>query len=136
MRTDAPLAGYPALTVASARLVRVTQPGWLNKLYYGDNLDVLKEHVPTESVDLVYLDPPYRLSLADKTLQALITQNCLAEDRIIIMGLLQAISKEGSMLRCGKSMEQKDESNRNGIDKSVRKVCQRTLARFLEELLR
>lgn len=32
---------------------------WLNKLYYGDNLDVLREHVETESVDLVYLDPPF-----------------------------------------------------------------------------
>ncbi|MGW4666923.1 DNA methyltransferase [Streptosporangium sandarakinum] len=32
---------------------------WLNKLYYGDNLDVLRENVPSESVDLVYLDPPF-----------------------------------------------------------------------------
>jgi site-specific DNA-methyltransferase (adenine-specific) len=30
-----------------------------NKLFYGDNLDVLREHVPDESVDLVYLDPPF-----------------------------------------------------------------------------
>jgi len=29
------------------------------QLYYGDNLDVLREHVPDESVDLVYLDPPF-----------------------------------------------------------------------------
>jgi site-specific DNA-methyltransferase (adenine-specific) len=28
-------------------------------LYYGDNLDVLKRHVKDESVDLVYLDPPF-----------------------------------------------------------------------------
>ena len=26
-----------------------------NWLYYGDNLDVLREHVPAESVDLIYL---------------------------------------------------------------------------------
>jgi|SRR5918992_169743 adenine specific DNA methylase Mod len=32
---------------------------WLNKLYYGDNLELLREHVPSESVDLVYLDPPF-----------------------------------------------------------------------------
>jgi DNA modification methylase len=32
---------------------------WKNKLYYGDNLDVLRRHVPAESVDLVYLDPPF-----------------------------------------------------------------------------
>lgn len=30
-----------------------------NRLYYGDNLSVLREHVASESVDLVYLDPPF-----------------------------------------------------------------------------
>lgn len=31
----------------------------LNKLYFGDNLDILREHIADESVDLVYLDPPF-----------------------------------------------------------------------------
>lgn len=31
----------------------------LNLLYYGDNLDVLRRHIREESVDLVYLDPPF-----------------------------------------------------------------------------
>jgi DNA modification methylase len=31
-----------------------------NALYYGDNLDVLRQHIPDESVDLVYLDPPFK----------------------------------------------------------------------------
>lgn len=35
------------------------QTGWKNKLYYGDNLDILREHVSSESVDLIYLDPPF-----------------------------------------------------------------------------
>ena len=30
-----------------------------NTLFYGDNLQVLREHIPDESVDLVYLDPPF-----------------------------------------------------------------------------
>ena len=30
-----------------------------NALFYGDNLAVLREHVADESVDLVYLDPPF-----------------------------------------------------------------------------
>jgi DNA modification methylase len=30
-----------------------------NQLYYGDNLDVLRKHIADESVDLVYLDPPF-----------------------------------------------------------------------------
>jgi len=31
-----------------------------NKLYYGDNLDILHRHVEKDSVDLVYLDPPFK----------------------------------------------------------------------------
>ena len=31
----------------------------MNRLYYGDNLDVLRRHIEDESVDLVYLDPPF-----------------------------------------------------------------------------
>jgi DNA modification methylase len=30
-----------------------------DKLYYGDNLDVLRKYIDSESVDLVYLDPPF-----------------------------------------------------------------------------
>jgi site-specific DNA-methyltransferase (adenine-specific) len=30
-----------------------------NQLYYGDNLGVLREHIKDESVDLIYLDPPF-----------------------------------------------------------------------------
>ena len=30
-----------------------------NKLYFGDNLDILRQHVDDESVDLIYLDPPF-----------------------------------------------------------------------------
>lgn len=47
---------------------------WQNQLYFGDNLDILRAgHIPVESVDLVYLDPPfnsnatYNLLFAEKT---------------------------------------------------------------------
>ena len=30
-----------------------------NRLYFGDNLEILREHVADESVDLIYLDPPF-----------------------------------------------------------------------------
>lgn len=30
-----------------------------NELYYGDNLTVLREHIKADTVDLVYLDPPF-----------------------------------------------------------------------------
>jgi DNA modification methylase len=32
---------------------------WKNKLYFGDNLDILRREVPDASVDLIYLDPPF-----------------------------------------------------------------------------
>ena len=31
----------------------------MNQLYYGDNLDVLRRHVKDDTVDLIYLDPPF-----------------------------------------------------------------------------
>lgn len=31
----------------------------MNNLYFGDNLDILREHIKDESVDLIYLDPPF-----------------------------------------------------------------------------
>ena len=31
----------------------------MGTLYYGDNLEILREHVKDETVDLVYLDPPF-----------------------------------------------------------------------------
>jgi site-specific DNA-methyltransferase (adenine-specific) len=30
-----------------------------NHLYYGDNLKVLRDEIADESVDLIYLDPPF-----------------------------------------------------------------------------
>ena len=30
-----------------------------NLLFYGDNLDILRRHIEDESVDLIYLDPPF-----------------------------------------------------------------------------
>jgi DNA modification methylase len=31
-----------------------------NLLYYGDNLDILRRYIKDESVDLIYLDPPFK----------------------------------------------------------------------------
>ena len=30
-----------------------------NRLYYGDNIDVLRRKIASESVDLCYIDPPF-----------------------------------------------------------------------------
>lgn len=45
----------------------------MNTLYYGDNLDILRKYITDESVDLIYLDPPfnskraYNVIFQDKT---------------------------------------------------------------------
>jgi site-specific DNA-methyltransferase (adenine-specific) len=33
-----------------------------NKLYFGDNLKILRDYVEDASVDLIYLDPPFNSS--------------------------------------------------------------------------
>ena len=30
-----------------------------NKLFYGDNLDVLRRYIKDETIDLCYIDPPF-----------------------------------------------------------------------------
>jgi site-specific DNA-methyltransferase (adenine-specific) len=34
----------------------------VNTLFYGDNLEVLREHIKDETIDLIYLDPPFNSS--------------------------------------------------------------------------
>lgn len=38
------------------------KPITANTLFYGDNLPILREYIPTESIDLIYLDPPFNSS--------------------------------------------------------------------------
>ena len=30
---------------------------WKNKLYFGDNLDILRRYISDDTIDLIYLDP-------------------------------------------------------------------------------
>jgi DNA modification methylase len=31
----------------------------MNNLFYGDNLEVLRKKIPSETIDLCYIDPPF-----------------------------------------------------------------------------
>ena len=31
----------------------------MNQLFHGDNLEILRNHIATDSVDLCYIDPPF-----------------------------------------------------------------------------
>lgn len=39
-----------------------------NHLHYGDNLTVLRDSIASESVDLVYLDPPFNSNASNNVL--------------------------------------------------------------------
>ena len=55
---DVPALPFPRPFPAASRLLpSLTVP--LNQLFYGDNLQVLRDHVDSSSVDLIYLDPPF-----------------------------------------------------------------------------
>ena len=43
-----------------------------NTLFYGDNLPILREHIPDQSIDLVYLDPPFN---SNRSYNVLLDQN-------------------------------------------------------------
>jgi len=49
----------------------------VNRLFYGDNLDVLRKSVATESVDLVYLDPPFN---SNRNYNVIFAQNASSSD--------------------------------------------------------
>ena len=31
----------------------------MKELYFGDNLQILRDHIKDETIDLIYLDPPF-----------------------------------------------------------------------------
>ena len=61
--TSSIASGEPFTTARSSASRAVGGPHDLrvktDLLYYGDNLDILRRYIPDESVDLVYLDPPF-----------------------------------------------------------------------------
>ena len=60
LRCESPLI---ARERCAARLCHALRKmGEKNKLYFGDNLKILREYVEDASVDLIYLDPPFNSS--------------------------------------------------------------------------
>ena len=45
--------------------------GLESTLFYGDNLEVLRTEFPDDSVDLIYLDPPFNSNATDNVLSVL-----------------------------------------------------------------
>src|SRR5690606_18730323 len=49
----------PRAQMVACRVWRPRRLAMRNTLYYGDNLAILRDHIADESVDLIYLDPPF-----------------------------------------------------------------------------
>ncbi len=37
----------------------MNSPAWKNELYFGENLEILRSEIDDDSVDLIYIDPPF-----------------------------------------------------------------------------
>jgi len=52
-----------------------------NVLYYGDNLEVMHKHIPDDSIDLIYIDPPFFSSKAYEVIYGDTKEVRMFEDR-------------------------------------------------------
>lgn len=58
-----------------------------NKLYFGDNLQIMRDYISDESVDLIYLDPPFNSKA---------TYNILFDEKNGIQSRAQITAFEGA----------------------------------------
>jgi DNA modification methylase len=59
MRSSRLAEGVSGYVSVRRRVGTLRDSASIDQLYYGDNLQVLPEHIADESVDLTYLDPPF-----------------------------------------------------------------------------
>ena len=52
-----------------------------NVLYYGDNLEVMHNHIPDDAIDLIYIDPPFFSSKAYEVIYGDTKEKRMFEDR-------------------------------------------------------
>ena len=44
-------------------------------LYYGDNLEILREHIDDESINMIYIDPPFNTGKLQKRTEIQVKQD-------------------------------------------------------------
>ena len=73
----------------------------MKALYYGDNLQVLRDSIATESVDLIYLDPPF-MSIA-----TYYTYNvrCWRQSRHLVHRLIRSVHEDRKFANVFKLLE-------------------------------
>ena len=85
-----------AMKAKGVLVVSSDHQDWKNKLYFGDNLNVLREHVQDETADLLYLDPPFN---SNATYNVLFREKggeqSAAQIELISKAVLYCVSKSG-----------------------------------------
>ena len=65
-----------------------------NRLYFGDNLKILRDYVEDASVDLIYLDPPFNSSATYNVLSKKgVAQGPLSGPPILMAGGFSSVSR-------------------------------------------
>ena len=105
-----------SLVVSSAAM------DWKNKLYFGDNLQILRERLPDACVDVIYLDPPFN---SNANYNVLFKEKSGEESAAQIMALWIGGGCAGSQRQCqGKLSKAPQATLISGNDQ-----CQRQISR-------
>src|SRR2546422_650534 len=87
-----------------------------NTLFYGDNLFILLEHIPSESVDLFYLDPPFNSS---RNYNVLLEEAC--EDMLMAQYTLQ--NRRNNYEKSYKCSYRQNAEPHKAYPQSGRRIC-------------
>ncbi len=68
----------------------------MNKLFYGDNLDVMRKFISDETVDLCYIDPPFN----SKRNYNQIDNNIGTEDRAQAQAFMDTWTWDDHAIQC------------------------------------
>jgi len=82
----------------------------MNTLYYGDNLKILRDYIKDETVDLVYLDPPFN----SKRNYNQIYNNIGTEDRAHAQAFMDTWTWDDHAIECRDDIL----SNKNNVQTS------------------
>ncbi len=83
----------------------------MNKLYYGDNLDVMRKFIRDETVDLCYIDPPFN----SKRNYNQIYNNIGTEDRAQAQAFTDTWTWDDHANQCYEEIL----TNKNGVQKRM-----------------
>lgn len=83
---------------------------WKNKLYYGDNIEALRKYIKDETIDLVYIDPPFN----SKRNYNQIYNNIGSDDKAQAQAFVDTWTWDDHAIQCYGEIQ----TNKNGVQTS------------------